>query len=98
MRRERRRVLRPYQRDRVALQAIDRQRTADGGPLRHRLVWRHAKLRSGGPERTAAGQRIGEAQRIVAVAKRDAAIAVLEIGRKSDGVAADRLPEEWCRR
>ena len=76
------------------MQAVDREWTAGRQPRHQRWIGRDAELRSGGPQHGAANAGIDETRRIVAVAKRDAAVAIPGMGREADGVVTDRLPEE----
>src|SRR5689334_1885442 len=91
---ERRLVLRPQQRNRIALQAVDNERAAGLQPADDRGVARITQLLAGAPERAAAHRAIDVSGVVVAVAERNAAIVVAKIRRKADRIfPRDRKPE-----
>src|SRR6185312_13157205 len=99
IRRERRLVLRPQQRNRIALQAIDNERTAGLQALNDCRIARVAQLFAGAPERAAAHRAIDVSGRIVAVTDGDAAIVVAMVRQKADRIfIRDGKPEIAARR
>src|SRR6185503_13191008 len=88
IRREWRLVQRPQQRNRIALQAVDDERTAGLKALDDRGIARVAKLLAGAPQRAAAHRAVDVSGGIVTVADRNAAVVIAVTRREADRIFA----------